>query len=408
MNKKIIYSISLIFCLLISWNSISADEYQPHIFDPNGLLSQTTIDDFNDYAKEIEDEYNLEVFFYISNNENEIIEDSAERYFEDHRTKEHAYIIAVDVYHDLYWYVCTGYMRDDELLDNLAYEFVNLYNSGITIDEIPMGFVSMLDVEVSYYLDVNGFNPNLVPDERTGLRFNDGANLVNDADEQELLSRLDFLSEKNNFDIVVVTVDDYDESSIQAFCDDYYDYNGFGQGPDRDGMILAISMADREFHIAGTGYGIEAFNDADLADLEYEFIDYLSSGDYYNAFLAFANSVDNHLNYSPEEEFNPEFSDYAYEIVGSSLMMGGVISGVYVFCLYRKLKSIHFEHGASNYEKRSERHIYRNYDRYLYSTVTRRRIERDNDSSSSRSSSGGSSSHRSSSGSSHSGRSGHF
>ena len=58
-----------------------------------------------------------------------------------------------------------------------------------------------------------------------------------------------------------VTADTINGETPMAYADDYYDYNGYGAGADNDGILLLLSMEDRDWWISTTGYGIDAFTD---------------------------------------------------------------------------------------------------------------------------------------------------
>ena len=82
-----------------------------------------------------------------------------------------------------------------------------------------------------------------IPDSRLLPRLVDEADLLSDSEESRLLTTLDEISERQNCDVVVVTVDTIGDSTATEFADDFYDYNGYGAGENRDGILLLISMA---------------------------------------------------------------------------------------------------------------------------------------------------------------------
>ena len=93
-------------------------------------------------------------------------------------------------------------------------------------------------------------------------RLQDDAALLSSDEYNEVLSRLDELCERQSFDVVIHTTEDMDGySSVVAYADDYYDYNGYGYGEDRDGIILVVAMNTRDLYISTCGFGITAFTD---------------------------------------------------------------------------------------------------------------------------------------------------
>ena len=88
--------------------------------------------------------------------------------------------------------------------------------------------------------------------------------------------------------MVVVTVNSLDGKSAQDYADDFYDYNGYGIGTDKSGILLLVSMEARDWHITTTGFGIRAITDAGLDYISDQFLPYLSDGEYLDAFETYA------------------------------------------------------------------------------------------------------------------------
>lgn len=72
-------------------------------------------------------------------------------------------------------------------------------------------------------------------------RVVDEADLLSDSEEKELAGKIEDLTDKYNFDIVIVTADTINGETPMAYADDYYDYNGYGAGADNDGILLLLS-----------------------------------------------------------------------------------------------------------------------------------------------------------------------
>ena len=154
-------------------------------------------------------------------------------------------------------------------------------------------------------------------------RLVDYANLLSVAQQAQIEAHLDALSQEHQLDIVVVTVDDIRGYTSQQFADDYFDYNGYGQGYDRDGILLLISMEDRDWAISTSGWCITAFTDAGLAHMEDEIVPYLSDGEYDQAFSTFADLCEEFViqarNGSPYDSHNlPKGDfDFGFSIISS-------------------------------------------------------------------------------------------
>ena len=133
---------------------------------------------------------------------------------------------------------------------------------------------------------------NVIPETRQLPRLVDRADLLSELEEEELEARLDEISERQQADVVVVTVNSLDGKSAQDYADDFYDYNGYGIGTDKSGILLLVSMEARDWHITTTGFGIRAITDAGLDYISDQFLPYLSDGEYLDAFETYANLCD--------------------------------------------------------------------------------------------------------------------
>lgn len=238
-------------------------------------------------------------------------------------------------------------------------------------------------------------------------RLVDNADLLTDSEESTLLSKLNEISERQQTDVVVVTADTLDGKTPMDYADDFYDYNGYGFGADKDGVLLLVSLEDRDWWMSTTGYGITAITDAGIEYISEKFLSDLSDGDYADAFTTYAELCDDFFTqarsgqpydtgHMPKQPFNIARNLLIALIVGFviALIATGVMKG--------KLKTVRFQSAASNYVKANSMNVTESRDMFLYTHVDRRAKPKDTDSSS------GSSTHTSSSGSTHGGGGGKF
>ena len=183
-------------------------------------------------------------------------------------------------------------------------------------------------------------------------RLQDDAALLSSDEYNEVLSRLDELCERQSFDVVIHTTEDMDGySSVVAYADDYYDYNGYGYGEDRDGIILVVAMNTRDLYISTCGFGITAFTDYGIDTLLDDVKGYFSDGDYYGGFCSFISEADEYItsakNGSP---YDINDGDYYYSSERSgffnftwlmaSLIMGLVCALIIVGTMKAQLKTV--------------------------------------------------------------------
>ena len=116
----------------------------------------------------------------------------------------------------------------------------------------------------------------------------DDADILSNAEEVSLLNKLENISSKSKFDVAVVTVKNIDDRTMQEYTDDFYNYYGYGQNERNDGILLLVSMREREYHITTTGRCISIFTDARLKDIMRAIEPKLRNADYIGAFNEFA------------------------------------------------------------------------------------------------------------------------
>ena len=119
----------------------------------------------------------------------------------------------------------------------------------------------------------------------------DSAKVLTTEELESLKSKLAQISDENNIDVGVVTVDYLDGKSAQEFANNLFEQNKFGKGENRDGILLLVATEDREWAMSTHGSAKEAFNEEGLDFLSGEFLPYLAEDDYYSAFENFANNA---------------------------------------------------------------------------------------------------------------------
>ncbi len=70
---------------------------------------------------------------------------------------------------------------------------------------------------------------------------------------ESLKSKLAQISDENNIDVGVVTVDYLDGKSAQEFANDLFEQNNFGKGENRDGILLLVATEEREWAMTTQG-----------------------------------------------------------------------------------------------------------------------------------------------------------
>ena len=238
----------------------------------------------------------------------------------------------------------------------------------------------------------------------TSIKVYDYADLFSDEEEVSLSNQANEILERQKIDIVIVTTDDFGGKSSQEYADDFYDYNYFGYGNRKSGLLIVINMQERDVAISTTGEAIDLVNNSSINKIMDEVIDnYLMYGDYYGAGVSFLNSADERISSQRAAQlpFNERYSkgQIALFSTGIALVVSSVIIGVMYF-MHRL--SLSPSPNASVYSGGGIR-LFRRNDQFISTHTSRTPIPKDTGSGG-----GGTSVHTSSSGTSHGGGSRKF
>lgn len=245
-----------------------------------------------------------------------------------------------------------------------------------------------------------------IPEERLLPRLVDDADLLDSSEEEELEAQLDEISERQEFDVVVVTVNGLDGKTPQDYADDFYDYNGYGYGSNHDGVLLLVSMEERDWYMSTTGYGITAITDAGRDYISDQFLSYLSDGEYLEAFETYASLCDDFVTQAdtgePYDSENMPKGEYSWVLyLAIAIPVGFLIALIIVECMRWQLRSVRMQNSAESYAKKESLVVDGKYSHFLYAQTSCRRKPEPSTSS-------GSSTHVSSSGTTHGGGGGKF
>lgn len=231
-------------------------------------------------------------------------------------------------------------------------------------------------------------------------RLVDDGDLFTDSEEAELLEMLDRVSEKYDFDIVVLTLSSLGGKSRIAYADDYYDYNGYGMGPNKDGMILLICPNEDVRYVSTCGSGIWAIDDNALSRISSKTRPVYNRGDYVRYVEKFVETTDSILkDYENGKACKPPIP--WGKNIKISLVIGVIVSFIIVFAFKSQMKSVRPNAYANNYVIDGSLNLTNSTDSFLYKNITKTAKPKNNSSSSS--GGGRSRSHTSSSGSRHGG-----
>lgn len=220
----------------------------------------------------------------------------------------------------------------------------------------------------------------------------DYANLITKDEEEVLYNKVQEFINKYDMDMAIVTINSNPKSSSMAYADDFYDYNNFGKGTNKTGLLFLIDMQNRNMWISTTGDAINIYTDSRINTiLDYTY-DKISNEDYNGCAEQF---IDKASYFANKGLTGGSKVVTVPKMICNSLIFAGLVTIVFIcigLATHRKPKK---KKEASNYITQPLK-LSNKLDTFLDKHVSKVKIETS-------SSSGGSSTHSGSSGTSHGG-----
>ena len=142
-------------------------------------------------------------------------------------------------------------------------------------------FISSIIISLIFTITINA-DLNFVVDD---------ANLLSSQEETKLRIDLENFKNEYNMDAVIVTSNNLNGKSQQDYADDYFDYNGYGVGKEKSGLLLLIDMENRNIWISTSGEAIKYFTDNRIDNIVEDITSYLKNGDYFGGCNVFINDI---------------------------------------------------------------------------------------------------------------------
>jgi uncharacterized membrane protein YgcG len=218
----------------------------------------------------------------------------------------------------------------------------------------------------------------------------DHAGLLSFEEAQSLDAYAKQISEQYNVGVYIITVEDYKDytnGDVSDAADALYDSLALGMGDNRDGILLLLSMAERDFDLmVEGGFANVAFNTAGREYLAEFFLVEFADNDWNGGFNIFLMWCEDYLlnarNGTPytSEHVPMEIVDILIDFLLRAavvLIVPLIVAGSYVAVLSAKMKSVAVATHAAHYVSGGLQ-LTREIDRFSHITRTRRKIERSN------------------------------
>lgn len=241
--------------------------------------------------------------------------------------------------------------------------------------------------------------------EQTGVDMKyifDNSDLLTFDEWEKLEARAADISQRHGCGVYVAFVDDFTEygygNDVYKTTYQLYHANELGMGDDRDGIIILLSMAERDYamFVYGT-YAETAFNSYGQEKLEKAFLGNFKEDDWYGGVSNYLSTCDEYLT---RADAGKPVRESPALLIAIAVVASCLLSGAICLFLKRSMKTVHQKVEANEYVAPGGLQLSKQYDRYTHTTEVRSKISSSDDSSS-----GGTSS---CSGGGGSGRSGKF
>ena len=396
--KKRLISILLILVLLIplcaSAYATKADGAEPYnITDDVGLLSDADRQRIEKMAQTVTYKYGIGVYAVILDDYSIFSSDSA---YAAAESIYHSYNMGQNSGRDgillllsmsereygLYYYGDkSAEVFTDSALQGIEDAFLNRFGN----DDWAGGFEDYIKYCASYI--ENGAAASTGGAQLDNIT--DDAGLLSEPQWQQLEKMAEAVSQKYGVGVYIVTVDDYRDfnagTPFQTTYTIYHEYN-MGEGPDREGIMLLLSMDDRDWAIFCYGENSEyTFSESGRKVLKEGFLDNCKDSDWAGGLEDYIRECARFL------ESAAEGKPVKQSPVTVILIFCGVallIALVATLTIWERMNSVAMETTAHAYIS-GNLELTEKTDRFTHSTETSRKIERSSSSSGSSSESGG-------------------
>lgn len=204
----------------------------------------------------------------------------------------------------------------------------------------------------------------------------DDASLLTDEEEQKLAQECERIFEKHRIGIFVVTTEDFGSGDIKTWQRKIFNAYEFDAACKGNGVMLAVSMAGRDWGLTAFGTAQDAFSAYGRERIGERILDKLSEEEFYDAFSEFLSLAEDFL--EEAEAGRPYTEQHKY---GEGWRIPVIIAGAFVLSLVLSLtlvlswrKSMNTrvrQNGAMAYFKEESFHLHSQEDQFLYHSVSR-------------------------------------
>ena len=258
--------------------------------------------------------------------------------------------------------------------------------------------IKILTLVMILSLSISAFAQDL---RTEGSRIIDNAGLLSAEQISNLEKEIAVTAETYNFDLVIVTERNIGGSDPREYADDFFDYNGYGLGSERNGGLFLHVTESREIYVSVSGTGIGIYNNTAADKLEADIVKFLRDDNPFEAYRSFLHNWEIFLALNAKGRSYNFFHRWNLVLVIGSWVLALLIGCAVVLAWKKKMNTALAKTQADVYSVPNSLVFKTKKDSLVYSNVAKTRRQTK--------SSGGSSlttlsKHVSSSGRKHSGR----
>lgn len=215
----------------------------------------------------------------------------------------------------------------------------------------------------------------------------DDAFLLTVEEEERLEKDCERISKGHNAGVYIVTTEDFGSGDIKDWQRRIFEEYELGADCGGNGIMLAVSMAERDWGIVSFGSAQDAFTTYGRERMGEIILDDLSDGEFYHAFTTYVSLADDY--FTEAEKGKPYTEDHKFgegwripAIIVVSFVLSLAVSFAIVLYWKKSMNTRVTQSGAMAYLKEGSFRLYQEEDKFLYHRVSR--TARPKESSSSR------------------------
>ena len=225
-----------------------------------------------------------------------------------------------------------------------------------------------------------------------GPYVRDEAGLLTEEQVNALEEQAKTISNAQKCGVYILTVNDFTadgSDTIRDFSKGYYKDNDLGWGDGKDGEMLVLSMADRDYWLLAYGnHGNASFTDDNRSTVEDAFLDNFREDDWAGGFADYLTASEELLTEAPagsgDSSYDGDYSGdpmtfFNWKLLGICVIGSCVIALIVCLIFKAQMKSARLKQDASDYVDRGDIRIHAREDRFTHRTESRVRIHDDDD-----------------------------